>query len=113
MGAFLAFLMDFFASFLARIFSVEVAKFLAYKVLLSFLLFTGLVIVYQMILAMTLDWLSQLLQQYASSQNVVLQVAGLGGWMLSQLRMQDCISILTSAMTVRLLLRLVPLSPTR
>ena len=96
-----------------RLFTVEVAKFLAYKVLLSFLVFTGLVIVYQLIISLTLDWVSSLLSDYASDSSVVLQLSGVAGWILSKLRVDDCISMLLSAMSVRLALRMLPLSPVK
>lgn len=113
MGALVGVVLEFFSAMLGRLFTVEVAKFLAYKVLLSFLVFSGLVIVYQLIISMTLDWLNQLISEYASSQSVVLSVAGLGGWLLVHLRIADCISIITSAMTYRLILRMLPFSPVK
>lgn len=113
MGALVGVILEFLSSLLGRLFTVEVAKFLAYKVLLSFLVFSGLVIVYQLIISMTLDWVSQLIQQYASNQSVVLSVAGVGGWLLVHLRIADCFSIITSAMTYRLVLRMLPFSPVK
>jgi hypothetical protein len=113
MGALLSALLGFLSSILARVFTVEVAKFLAYKVLFSFLLFTGLLVVYQLVLDLTLSWIADLLSDYTSSQSVVLHVAGLGGWILSCLRVDDCISLLLSAMSIRLLLRVLPLSPVK
>ena len=113
MGALFSALFGFLASLLGRLFTVELSKFLAYKVLLSFLIFSGLVIVYQLIISLTLDWVSSLLSEYTSGSSVVLQVAGVGGWILSELRVDDCISLLLSAMSVRLALRMIPLSPVK
>jgi len=113
MGAFLGMLFEFLSGLFGRLFSVEVAKFLAYKVLLKIIVFTGLVIVYQLILGLTLDWVLQLLQSEMGNQNVVLSVAGLGAWILIQLRFPECMTLILSALSVRVALRLLPVSPAR
>jgi hypothetical protein len=114
MGALLSALFGFFAEILARLFSVEVAKFLAYKVLLTFLVFSGLVIVYQLIVGLSLDWISQVLQQTsATSGSVVLNVAGVGGWLLTTLKIPQCLSVYLSAKSLNVVLRMLPFSPAK
>ena len=114
MGAFASLILGALSSLLARLFTVEVAKFLAYKVLLTFLVFTGLVIVYQLIVSLSLDWVSSIIQSTSAiSQSVVLQVAGLGGWILQTMQIDQSLSLILSALSVRVVLRMLPFSPAR
>jgi len=112
MGALLEVLFSFIASVLSRVFTFEVAKFLAYKVLLKIVLFTALFVVMRLAIIELLDYTFDVVSSNVSD-SVVLQVTGLGAWILQQLRFQDWFSAILSALSVRLVLRMLPLSPAK
>jgi len=109
MGAFFG----FFASLLSRLFTFETLRFLAYKVLLTGLVFTGLLIVYQYVLKYSIELVINLAQQYLPKDSVVLAFSGLAGWLMIHLRVPECASLLFSAYSVRVVLRVLPFSPWR
>ena len=114
MGAFLVAIADFLVSLLSRYFTLEVAKFLAYKVLLKLIVFTGLLIVAQMIVAQAMDWALSSFQEFAStSTNIAVNLTGIAAWLFQVLRLHEVFSIILSAISTKLVLRLLPLSPVR
>jgi len=114
MGAFLSALLEFLSTIFARVISVETLKFIAYKTVLTFLVFSGLLIVWKIIVGQMLDLLYSFLQQYTSSSHtVVLAFSGLAGWLLHTLRIDDCLSVYFSVQSIRLILRMLPFTPVR
>ena len=85
-------------------------KYLATKVLL----YTSLTVILPAVLKNLLSWLFSLLTsqvsqaQWGSMSAMVLEYTGFGAWLAVHLRIVDCLSVLISALVVRLTLNFIP-----
>ena len=99
-----------FGALLTKILSDNLARYIAYKTLLA----TLFVVVLPIVLNNFLYSLLEIAFSYASSLNsqnlpqITLQITGLAGWFFSNLYLPDALSVVLSAISLRVFLNHIP-----
>lgn len=99
-----------FGSFFAKFLTDSLLKYVAYKLLAVTLVTVTLPIVLKNLLV----WLFSLLTAQISQldlgtlSSVVVEISGLAAWFAVHLRVADCMSILITALVIRLTLNFIP-----
>jgi hypothetical protein len=102
---------DFVASFFGRFLSDNLLKFIAWKALLTTLLTVSLPVVVKNLLSSLFDTFSSLATSISSDgiDTALVSVTGLTGYFLDQFMVADCLSILLTAVIIRITLNFIPL----
>jgi hypothetical protein len=107
----LSVILSFMGTSVARVFTDSVLKWIAFKLLMVFLFIT----VVPLLLNNFLYDVIEIIMNFASSQtggssafNGAMSFTGLTGWLISTFRIPEAVSVLVSALVLRVILSMIP-----
>lgn len=111
MPALLGLILSFLGSAFAKIFTDKVLGYIAMKAILVFLFVT----IVPLILNNFLYDIMEILFNFSSSQtsgagtiNGAMSFSGLAGYLVAQFKLPECLSVVVSALTLRVALQMIP-----
>ena len=94
-----------------KVFSVETAKFLAWRAFILFIVFIIMpILLYNIAVDLIFDLMSYAIESINgnSIEPVTISITGMGGWMADRMQIPECISIIMTAISVRFTMNFIP-----
>lgn len=94
-----------------KIFTVETAKFIAYRAFTLFIVFVCIpIVLYNVASDLILDLMNYAVGSVGdlTSSPLVIQLTGMGGWIGTKIGIQNCLSVYMTAISTRFAISFIP-----